>query len=119
MSFGLFNVIVAIFVDNILSAAKFNDQQKLKERLNNQRFFADKMAELTRLIWDTCPNLFQKLDGNHAVKRTALWRGVMSTQVDELIDTAMLMQITREDFEKLRATKDFTVLLSHLDVSDE
>merc|ERR1712151_1290760 len=35
MSFGLFNVIVAIFVDNVLSAAKSNDQLKLKDRLSD------------------------------------------------------------------------------------
>merc|ERR1712216_1102730 len=57
MCFGLFNVIVAIFVDNVVSAAKFNDQVKMQHRLQDQRFFADKMAELTELIWLTCPTV--------------------------------------------------------------
>eukprot|EP00971_Amphidinium_carterae_P300161 5963966-Amphidinium_carterae.1 len=33
MTFGLFNVIVAIYVENIVTAAKFNSRQSKRKRL--------------------------------------------------------------------------------------
>lgn len=51
MSVGLFNVIAAIFVENTLAAAKFNDTIQKRQRLLDTQMFAEKAAELVRLVW--------------------------------------------------------------------
>jgi len=42
MVFGLFNVIVAIYVENTVAAAKYNDMKKKELRLRNQEMFNEK-----------------------------------------------------------------------------
>merc|ERR1711908_64549 len=52
MTFGLFNVIVAIYVENTVTAAKFDDVNKQRKRLMDDQLLATKAAELVKLIWD-------------------------------------------------------------------
>lgn len=110
MIFGLFNVIVAIFVDTVLSAAKYNDQVKMQHRLRDQRFFANKMAELTELIWETCPEAAQ---GSEMPDRP------FNNKAEQILARAMSMEISQSEFENLRQIKAFNEILCDLDVSDE
>merc|ERR550525_648317 len=50
MTFGLFNVIVAIFVENVVAASKFSEQVAKRERLRDQIFFANRIRELVGML---------------------------------------------------------------------
>merc|ERR1712113_634610 len=50
MTMGLFNVIGAIFVENVVTGAKTSNQLVKRQRLRDKVFFADKIHELLWLI---------------------------------------------------------------------
>merc|ERR1712048_917143 len=50
MTFGLFNVIVAIYVENTVAAAKYNDTLVQRSRLADQRRLASKSIELLSIL---------------------------------------------------------------------
>merc|ERR1719414_2918665 len=51
MTFGLFNVIVSINVENAVSAAKFNDLALKRQRRRDKEYFQGKAQSLLTLIW--------------------------------------------------------------------
>jgi len=111
MTFGLFNVIASIFVDNILEAAKFNELRQKQERLTNQKMFAEKALSLVDLI-----------------VREQEKQGLLPPEIDpEVIGTAALhemddllrIQLTPDFFEELRSLNEFQEILRDLDISDE
>merc|ERR1719433_1176027 len=89
MTFGLFNVIVAIFVENVLAGAKTNDQLMRRQRLRDEAFWGTKMLELSTLIYETT----RKLDGEPRSE-------VFSPQ--RLLVEVKEMSITPDVFEELR-----------------
>merc|ERR1712014_500342 len=52
MTFGLFNVIVAIYVENVVVAAKTDAEQVRKNQLRNTDFFKKKMFDLLGFLWE-------------------------------------------------------------------
>lgn len=50
VTFGLFNVIVAIFVENVVAAARTNETLVKRQRSRDKLFFANKMTQLVELI---------------------------------------------------------------------
>jgi len=52
MTFGFFNVIVGLWVENTLHAAKMNDVVRRRQRLADKAYLSKKMAELVSLIVD-------------------------------------------------------------------
>eukprot|EP00927_Polykrikos_kofoidii_P048268 TRINITY_DN4248_c0_g1_i5.p1 TRINITY_DN4248_c0_g1~~TRINITY_DN4248_c0_g1_i5.p1 ORF type:complete len:639 (-),score=98.41 TRINITY_DN4248_c0_g1_i5:51-1892(-) len=50
MNFGLFNVIVAIFVENTLAAAKHNEISLRRQRLKDNEMFAERTRDLLDLV---------------------------------------------------------------------
>jgi len=102
MTFGLFNVIVAIYVENAVAAAKFNDLRQKQIRLTDQRMFAQKALELVELIW-------QRHEDND--------RGCSISELSPL--EAAQVQITPDLFDELRRCKEFKEILKYLDIADE
>jgi len=66
MQFGLFNVIVAIYVENTVAAAKYNEMSQMHRRLMDKDLFFRKMEEMLRLILELgragAPSSSPKLD---------------------------------------------------------
>mmetsp|Transcript_23265 Transcript_23265/g.62093 ORF Transcript_23265/g.62093 Transcript_23265/m.62093 type:complete len:591 (-) Transcript_23265:86-1858(-) len=109
MAFGLFNVIVAIFVENVMGAAKTNDQLVKKQRLRDQTYLGDKMVELLMVVWDT----YQK---DQQVEHV---RASHNLSLSQLVSLAAPMEISPALFDKLRHTSKVKEILSDLDVADE
>lgn len=106
MTFGLFNVIVAIFVENVLAGAKTNDQLMRRQRLRDQNFWGTKMLEMSALICD----INRRMQGRMST-RAATPQNVFSE--------AQSIQITPALFERLRSTSAFCDILKDLDVCEE
>jgi len=51
VTFGIFNLIMATFVDNALSAAKRNEMIRLKSRLNDKDRLVIKTSKLVHMLW--------------------------------------------------------------------
>jgi len=112
MTFGLFNVIVAIYVENTVAAAKYNAVYMKRGRLEDQRLLAEKSATLVRLVWEIL-----KERGSHCEDGLLGLSG--KPTASEISDLASKMQITPEDFDELRKHPRFQEVLTDLDVSDE
>merc|ERR1719330_1196403 len=56
MNFGLFNVIAALYVENIVAAAKFNSLHQKRQRLLDSEMFARKTKTLVEFIWHAWSN---------------------------------------------------------------
>jgi len=103
MTFGLFNVIVAIYVENTVSAAKFDDARKKQMRLQNQEMFEEKSLELAMLAWSfKTKSDLSKLDPGRI-------------DLEELYD----MEITEEEFQSMCQYHGFSELLLELDIARE
>jgi len=107
MTIGLFNVIVAIYVENIVTAAKYNDLSLKRKRLQDMSFFCAKAEELIRHIWT-----------HHQV-----YSGMASNLQDAVQDwdaqRIMAMKITRQFFEEQLKQSKFKDILGELDIADE
>jgi len=112
MTFGLFNVIVAIYVENTVAAAKYNEVYMKRGRLNDQRLLAEKAASLVRLVWD----IFQEHGSAHEASTSGL---ASKPSAQEISDLASEMHITPELFDVLRGHPRFQEILTELDVADE
>lgn len=103
MTFGLFNVIVAIYVENTVAAAKFNDTHQKRQRVMDQHMFVVKVRRLVEFV----VRLHRKLYG----------RDSLGSAVNE--EDVWSFEITPEYFETLRSYKEFQEILRDLDVADE
>eukprot|EP00443_Scrippsiella_acuminata_P032360 CAMPEP_0115282756 /NCGR_PEP_ID=MMETSP0270-20121206/60013_1 /TAXON_ID=71861 /ORGANISM="Scrippsiella trochoidea, Strain CCMP3099" /LENGTH=185 /DNA_ID=CAMNT_0002699625 /DNA_START=69 /DNA_END=626 /DNA_ORIENTATION=+ len=110
MTFGLFNVIVAIFVENVLAAAKTNDQLVKKHRLRDQTYLGNKMVELLMVFWD----LYREEENCEVPQRTS---GKMS--LEELVERAAPMQVSVTVFNKLCRNSKVRDIFRDLDVAEE
>jgi len=122
MSVGLFNVIAAIFVENTLAAAKCNNNVHKRQRLLDTQMFAEKAAELVRLVWSV--HVHKLTDPSWDVactphKERNLQDLVVVPMSDLDIEEASTLQITPQLFNFLRTFKEFKVMLEELDISDE
>mmetsp|Transcript_82520 Transcript_82520/g.231429 ORF Transcript_82520/g.231429 Transcript_82520/m.231429 type:complete len:665 (+) Transcript_82520:100-2094(+) len=108
MSFGLFNVIVAIFVENVLAGAKTNDQIMKRQRLRDQSFFAGKMMDLLSVLLRT-RRAHDTQDGEDSILQMS-----GAKMIEELGDFG----ITRELFEEAHKAPGVVELLKDLDIAD-
>lgn len=109
MTFGLFNVIVGIFVENVLLGAKTNDQVLKRHRLADQRFFARKMTSLLFVILETyrdfsCEEF--EIDYTECDPMTLMQR-------------ASALLITPPFLEVLRITPQFVEIMGDLGITEE
>jgi len=105
MTFGLFNVIVAIYVENIVSAAKVVGTRSKRKRLMDKKYFQDKIMELLWLIQEV-----RSIDaGSSHDKKNG--RRPHSPLVD--------FGITPDFLDHLLAHEEFVRILQELDIADE
>lgn len=103
MTFGLFNVIVAIYVENTVAASKFNDLRQKQERLMDQQMFAEHILSLVKVIWQH-------------------YRGEDFPPEElgpQAVNALKSMQISPEFFTSLCERADFRDILRSLDIPDE
>eukprot|EP00928_Gymnodinium_smaydae_P073225 TRINITY_DN56461_c0_g1_i1.p1 TRINITY_DN56461_c0_g1~~TRINITY_DN56461_c0_g1_i1.p1 ORF type:complete len:590 (-),score=91.27 TRINITY_DN56461_c0_g1_i1:56-1825(-) len=101
MTFGLFNVIVAIYVENTVAAAKHNDLQKKQQRLMDKRVFLEKTQELLELIW-------QKHKRHAGLDESE----EMSQEIEHV-------EVDQSLFSDLLEESKFQEILSDLDIAEE
>lgn len=102
MSFGMANVIVAIFVESTVASAKFNELRQKQSRLTDRRRFAEKMYKLVEMIWE---NHEENINGCSLQELT-------TDQLAELVITPAL-------FHQLREDAAFKQVLGELDIAYE
>mmetsp|Transcript_19006 Transcript_19006/g.40866 ORF Transcript_19006/g.40866 Transcript_19006/m.40866 type:complete len:840 (+) Transcript_19006:202-2721(+) len=111
MTFGLFNVIAALFVENTLAAAKFNTIFQKRQRLLDAEMFADKAVQLVQFILRIA-----QLEGISCLSNNTTIDLVLgSSDWDELME----LQLTPEFFSRLQDYSEFHDILDDLDVADE
>jgi len=101
MTFGLFNVIIAIYVESTVAAAKFNELRQKQHRLTDKQVFAERSLELCEVIWSRHPDNFN----------------VPLHQVP--IEELRQVRITPVFFLDLTEHKPFREILPDLDIADE
>uniref|UniRef100_A0A7S2P8D9 EF-hand domain-containing protein n=1 Tax=Zooxanthella nutricula TaxID=1333877 RepID=A0A7S2P8D9_9DINO len=120
MTFGLFNVIVAMFVDNVVETAKVRDKQVRKWRLRDEEYFARKMSELLRITMDLCQPSMSRL-GSSVSLRSQERKFRQSRTISDLdvVGLAESMEITPEVFDQLRAHPRACAIFDELDIADD
>eukprot|EP00446_Apocalathium_sp_SHHI-4_P067936 CAMPEP_0177520402 /NCGR_PEP_ID=MMETSP0369-20130122/47624_1 /TAXON_ID=447022 ORGANISM="Scrippsiella hangoei-like, Strain SHHI-4" /NCGR_SAMPLE_ID=MMETSP0369 /ASSEMBLY_ACC=CAM_ASM_000364 /LENGTH=181 /DNA_ID=CAMNT_0018999743 /DNA_START=134 /DNA_END=679 /DNA_ORIENTATION=+ len=101
MTFGLFNVIIAIYVENTVVAVKFNELRQKQHRLTDTQVFAELALELCEVIWSRHPDNFNV--------------PLHEVPIEELRQVL----ITPEFLLDLIEHKPFREILRDLDIADE
>jgi len=114
MSFGLFNVIVAMFVENVVQAAKAKEVQNRKERLRDKVFFAKKMSELLKIVVEYAQN---DEAAAPSVENCDIDQSVAS--VRDVFEQAADLEISKLIFEQVREDSRARRILDELDIADE
>eukprot|EP00928_Gymnodinium_smaydae_P006070 TRINITY_DN12113_c0_g1_i1.p1 TRINITY_DN12113_c0_g1~~TRINITY_DN12113_c0_g1_i1.p1 ORF type:complete len:570 (-),score=74.29 TRINITY_DN12113_c0_g1_i1:555-2264(-) len=109
MSFGLFNVIVAMFVENVVEASKQRDRIARKERLRDKTFFGQKMAELLVIV-EQFVNPRPSQNGATCEE---------DETDDNIFTRAVDIELTPELFNSLRLLPGVQEILDALDVADD
>mmetsp|Transcript_138487 Transcript_138487/g.359897 ORF Transcript_138487/g.359897 Transcript_138487/m.359897 type:complete len:644 (+) Transcript_138487:55-1986(+) len=102
MTFGLYNVIIAIYVENTVAAAKFNELRLKQRRLRDERIFTQKAIELCTLVWHHHPNNPDK-------------KALSSLSLEELSEVSIAPKL----FAELRSNRRFCDILHELDIADQ
>jgi len=113
MTFGFYNVIMAIYIENILAAAKFNGHHQKRQRLLDATYFADKVTRLVEFVW-RLHSTWKRQEGSE-LDETDETVGFNTVNMDEVAS----IEITPEFFDLLRSFKDFQDILCDLDIADE
>jgi hypothetical protein len=103
MTLGLCNVIVAIYVENTVAAAKWNDLKKKEERLRNSELLREKGLELALLAYCL------KMDFDP--------EEIMLGSVD--LEGVYKMEITQDEFVRICEHPGFCEILRDLDIARE
>jgi len=116
MTFGLFNVIVAIFVENTVAAAKYNDLHMKRQRLLDHQNFCRKACELVEIIWrvlvDEQPPEFE------TIRDQAEALGEFPS-AQEIVEQIGGFEISHEFFQMLGHDHLFGELLRDLDIAQD
>jgi len=121
MTLGLFNVIAAIFVENVVLGAKTSAQLVRRQKLRDRAFQAAKFGELVELFLSADARTHSN-NGNwvtatpSTANRNEFAKGL---SVEEMIERGKDFLITPELFELCRADTAFGEILSDLDVADD
>jgi len=122
MTFGLFNVIIAIFIENVLAGAKANDQLLKRHRLRDMQFFAQKMTELVSVIMQVTQDEKQRDNIRESIvmdEGLLSVDGVMPKSPEKMLQAASEIEITPEIFEEVRQREGVAEIFSDLALADE
>merc|ERR1719296_430750 len=114
MTFGLFNIIVAIYVENTVAAAKYNDLRQKQERLMNQKMFTDQVLNLLRVIWEHVQE-----EGGELVTKKRHGDPATTEFGPEAVQSLRVLHITPSFFKELCSNQAFRDSLRQLDIPDE
>jgi len=130
MTFGLFNVIVAIYVENTVAAAKVQEMTAKQSRLNNYQLVAEKLHELVEItceIWEQKiaatlgdgPDVPQHLSIPGLRNSTTVHARVAAVKRGESILTlASNLEITPKFLDFLKEDPRVLDILRDLDIAD-
>jgi len=104
MTFGLFNVIVAMFVENVVESGKSREREARRVRMRDDGFFAKKILELLQVIWE-CQNTSQSAERQ-------------AKDVD-IYKFANEMDLTPDVFDALMLNPRIRRILDELDIADD
>jgi len=116
MTFGLFNVIVSIYVENTVQAAKYNELSLKHKRLQDEEMFTEKVKELLDLVWFVKHKHFDKTGmamGSEGSVAAAHFSRLPNK------DQMLNMEIDPKFFSELCTNARFRDILGDLDVSEE
>jgi len=113
MTFGLFNVIIALYVENTVAAAKHNDILQRRLRLQDQSRLTMKARELVRLFYQES----LKLDPSTQLGRGSGNSNVKIEDIDK--ETLDSMRITQAMFDIIIHEQSIQELLDDLDIQPE
>jgi len=108
MTFGLFNVIIALYVENTVAAAKHNDVLQRRTRLQDQQRLALKTNELVQAFWAHYLKKQKGEEYEYNKGRTSF-----------LITEAANIEITLDLFEDVIKDEKVQEILSDLDIPEE
>eukprot|EP00927_Polykrikos_kofoidii_P044081 TRINITY_DN38149_c0_g1_i1.p1 TRINITY_DN38149_c0_g1~~TRINITY_DN38149_c0_g1_i1.p1 ORF type:complete len:769 (+),score=119.96 TRINITY_DN38149_c0_g1_i1:81-2387(+) len=103
MNFGLFNVIVAIYVENTVVAAHYHVKNQKLARLTNNRRTSILMRELVSVVYAAAAGDVDPAD----------------VEVESVLEKANLIMIKPEVFDTLVGNGQFIRLLRDLDVGED
>jgi len=106
ITFGLFNVIVAIFVENTVAAARHNTHRIKQLRLLDSKRFQRKALELVNIVLQNTPQGMAE-------------PGITDKMTSLNYEDVKSILITPEIFEALLVDPDFREILRDLDIPDE
>jgi len=120
VTFGIFNLILAIFVENTLEYARVSDQKRASRRhLDHLR----QARKLNRLLLTLCgtedeTGLIPALQvGNSSLKRLKSHLGLQDEPIESLEGHHLNMRVTRPAFEEFLCRDDVVKLFEELEVS--
>eukprot|EP00429_Kryptoperidinium_foliaceum_P027144 CAMPEP_0176146726 /NCGR_PEP_ID=MMETSP0120_2-20121206/74777_1 /TAXON_ID=160619 /ORGANISM="Kryptoperidinium foliaceum, Strain CCMP 1326" /LENGTH=117 /DNA_ID=CAMNT_0017483287 /DNA_START=40 /DNA_END=390 /DNA_ORIENTATION=- len=117
MSFGIFNTIAAIFIENTLAAARVNTVMQKRQRLLDRSVFSQKAAELVQFVWGVHKVRAQAKREDSPEARMHLLNSLEPMTEEDLLDAANL-QITPVFFDYLLGFREFKTILEELDISE-
>jgi len=103
VTFGIFNLIMATFVDNALSAARKNEQIRLRGRLNDNPRQVMKTSHLVYKLWKNQQDKLTETDRHE------------SFEYNSAVDSLIMKDVFDETFKEQEAQK----LLEDLDIAEE
>eukprot|EP00928_Gymnodinium_smaydae_P001156 TRINITY_DN10423_c0_g4_i1.p1 TRINITY_DN10423_c0_g4~~TRINITY_DN10423_c0_g4_i1.p1 ORF type:complete len:297 (-),score=29.73 TRINITY_DN10423_c0_g4_i1:175-1065(-) len=118
MSFGLYNVIVAMFVENVVEVSKERERMTRKDRLRDQVFFGRKMAELLHVVYDVYKGFTTK-DRDSADSAFSIRSRSLSSSDPEIFAIAADMQLTPTMFGLIRELPEVQKIFYELDLADD
>merc|ERR1712032_1164071 len=108
-SIGLFNVIIAIFVENTLVAAKANANLQQQRRLSDEKRTIALLADLTLIF-------LQVLRKDEVASDDS---GCTSRNIPISVETTSTTSISAEQFHRVFAKPEVQALLDQLDIASE
>jgi hypothetical protein len=106
MTFGLFNVIVSIYVENVIANAKHNDDLQRKRRLHDKTRLAEKTFELIYYFF-------------HELYKQRLGESFTEKCPEFNFQEAMQMEILQAEFEKMAKDQRAQLIFHALELPPE
>eukprot|EP00927_Polykrikos_kofoidii_P080378 TRINITY_DN7724_c0_g1_i2.p1 TRINITY_DN7724_c0_g1~~TRINITY_DN7724_c0_g1_i2.p1 ORF type:complete len:649 (-),score=109.52 TRINITY_DN7724_c0_g1_i2:111-2057(-) len=105
MTFGLFNVIISIYVENTVEAANFNVRHHKRLRLRDEEFLQQTIERLITMLW-------RKHCEHQGTDEDECPLGDLRTAVSKVA-------LSRQMFDEVMADEEFHNILQDMDIADD
>jgi len=116
MTFALFNVIVAIFVENTLAAARSNDILQRRKRNHDEQRWMEKSVDLVQCI---VVKIRSSIDSGDVFLAAADMTATKKEAGDDVLRTAADIAISKAFYKEMIKDDDFCERLRELDIANE